>query len=676
MNTRPVSRRLAVGVFATCALPFISKGQLPVDNLSLWLDAQDAATIQTAGGTVFQWDDKSGSGNHAAQTDANRRPAPIGAINTFQAMRFDAATFGADPGSDGLNVNDTLNLARPYTAFIVDQYWDVSLGGGRTLQSRESSATHNWLLGSWGCCGVGTNVGHFAQGWVGADGGLDTPAFAAHASEAVGGLGDSYFTVDGKAVGRAGFNGQPGRLQIGFGGTGGFDEGGRTDVGEVIIYNRVLTDPERNQVNNYLAAKWNLPRPAQRHYAMQTSRFTGGDAGEGIDLEGNIIYAASVDTSGATIRGVTFTDVTATAGSTFAAENHIPLWLSPNYGATANDLALANATRSIRWSTSGDGGLDTVAGSVSNLVPGRSYKVQFLMEDMGPTRHSAFRIDGDIIRSDIAYSAMQGGAAGPNVTAGTVVTYQFTAAGPTMTYQLERPDTGATYDTNPIFNAMTVEDLGVLGVAASGAISGPSSLDLSGNFVYALDFANSASTLGAGDRVVNGLTFTPAELNAGAFIYAENFLAYQKPEFGIDPSADALEDILHTIRWEQTNQDTEAVAVDLLGLTIGAQYKLQLLIGDDPTNNRHFDIVIEDVQVADDFGANDTGSQFAFWSYEFTAQDSQLNILLNGWSSPNPDHNPILSGLTLEQTLVPEPGSAFLLLAGVSALGFKRRRRR
>jgi hypothetical protein len=173
--------------------------------------------------------------------------------------------------------------------------------------------------------------------------------------------------------------------------------------------------------------------------------------------------------------------------------------------------------------------------------------------------------------------------------------------------------------------------------------------------------------------VVRGLTFTPAETASGAFIYAENFLAYQKPEFGVDADADSLEDILQTIRWEETRQDTEAVMVDLLGLTPGFQYKLQLLFGDDASNNRHFDIVIDGTQVADDFGANDTGSQFAFWSYEFTALDSELNLLLNGWSSPAPDHNPILSGLTLETT-IPEPGTAFFLLMGATGLASTRRR--
>jgi len=39
---------------------------LPSDlNLSLWLDASDASTITHSNGSVSQWADKSGNGNHA-----------------------------------------------------------------------------------------------------------------------------------------------------------------------------------------------------------------------------------------------------------------------------------------------------------------------------------------------------------------------------------------------------------------------------------------------------------------------------------------------------------------------------------------------------------------------------------------------------------------------------------
>jgi hypothetical protein len=44
-------------------------------SLALWLDADDAETIILNGSTVSQWNDKSGSGRNANQTDAARQPA-------------------------------------------------------------------------------------------------------------------------------------------------------------------------------------------------------------------------------------------------------------------------------------------------------------------------------------------------------------------------------------------------------------------------------------------------------------------------------------------------------------------------------------------------------------------------------------------------------------------------
>ena len=41
---------------------------LPSDlNLSLWLDASDASTVTHSNGSVSQWADKSGNGNHAVR---------------------------------------------------------------------------------------------------------------------------------------------------------------------------------------------------------------------------------------------------------------------------------------------------------------------------------------------------------------------------------------------------------------------------------------------------------------------------------------------------------------------------------------------------------------------------------------------------------------------------------
>jgi len=46
--------------------------------VSLWLDASDSSTITESGGSVSQWDDKSGNGNHITQGNVFLQPTVNG----------------------------------------------------------------------------------------------------------------------------------------------------------------------------------------------------------------------------------------------------------------------------------------------------------------------------------------------------------------------------------------------------------------------------------------------------------------------------------------------------------------------------------------------------------------------------------------------------------------------
>ena len=138
-----------------------SQAQLPVtDGLFLWLDATDPntlfqdsgmTTLAGPGDNVALWFDKSGNDYHAFQDDDLLQPTvEANAINGNNSVRLD----GLD--GDGMYIDDSAYLGRPYTAFIVNQYWGPTTG--RTLQSQDI----NWLHGLWA-----GNHGHFADGWVG-----------------------------------------------------------------------------------------------------------------------------------------------------------------------------------------------------------------------------------------------------------------------------------------------------------------------------------------------------------------------------------------------------------------------------------------------------------------------------------------------------------------------------
>lgn len=636
--------------------PLLAQAPNTLPGLQLWLDAQDGSTISTSGGQVTQWDDKSGNGFHAVQGDAARQPTVAGSINGFSAIHLDATGAG-DPNSDALAVS-TLNIAaHPYTVFIVDQYWGATQG--RTLQG----AGANWLIGKWG----GRNA-HFTGEWAGPFGaqtfaGTNAPVV----TEGVGGTYNSYQTRNGVTVGHNNVGGSPGGLAIGGAGGGAFDEPSQADVGEVIVYNRVLADNERRQVSNYLAAKWGTATPFQRQYAAQTVRFSGADAGEGLDFSGNFVAAVNAAGGAVTIGDANF----AADSGQINSVNSVPGgWGGWNMGPSSDDAALNTVLNSIRWTPAAPG--DLVSSTVNGLTPGNTYKVQLIFgEGCCANRHFGVAFDGQDYIRDFQEGATQNGVN----NAGTAVVYQFVANSNSMTFSLRSPESGGG-DLNPVLNGFTVEDRGITGTKGGGVITSAASIDTTGVFAYALDFGNSSSLNGPGSKVVNGLTFSPAEGASGAYTFAENNIPYHFVDIGSSASDNALEDILHTIRWEETASEGEVVAIDL-NVNSGQQYKLTMLFADSNALNREFDINIDGVRVWDNFRVSSLGGDAAYLTYEFTAGDNQLNLMLDGFTTsifnvPPGDDNPIISGLMLE--VVPEPGS--VALAGLSACALLMRRRR
>lgn len=659
------SRLLLLAAFGGSA-----SAQLPtsIPGLQVWLDGRDGATLQSSGGTIFQWDDKSGNAFNAVQANAAKQPSISGSINGFTAVHFDAATLNGDPNGDGMAISG-VNLTNRggYSIYIVDQYWG-DLGGGRTLQG---TGGNNWLLGNWGCCGTGLRSGNYTNGWVAQANAFAVGINQPRVSASLGGTTETQLLWNGDLLGRTNVNGLPGGLQLGYhGGVGGFDETGQSDVGEVIVFNRLLTDPERRVIDNHLAAQWGLPRPMQRHFPTQTVRIAGADAGEGLDFQGNFVAAVNAGGSNATVGNANFT--ASAPGGTINSQNVIGSggWGTWNMGASADDTALNGVMNSIQWSGSGQS--PAVSSTVSGLIPGHAYKAQLIFaEECCNNRHFGVQINGETRLADFQASAHQDGnlVGGTIKTAGTAVVHSWlNPAGTDFTFSLVAPDF-AGGDANPTIAGFTLEDLGAVTTSA-GQISGVNSLDLAGNFAYALDLGNSVGN-SPGPKTVGGLTFQPAEGSSGTFVYAENILNYTHTELGSSPDDDNLEDILQSIRWTQTDDLEEVVTLDL-DVVPGTQYKLQLLFGDDASGNRGFDVSVEDLLLYDNFRTANYGGSTAFITYEFTATDAELNIMLEGARTAFADKNPILSGVTLE--IIPEPGSAALVLAAGAMLAGRRRR--
>jgi hypothetical protein len=76
-------------IFPFPAAQFTAKRSSPftpasIAGLQLWLDASDASTITQSGGTVSQWNDKSGNANNAAQATGSMQPTYV--TNSFNGL--------------------------------------------------------------------------------------------------------------------------------------------------------------------------------------------------------------------------------------------------------------------------------------------------------------------------------------------------------------------------------------------------------------------------------------------------------------------------------------------------------------------------------------------------------------------------------------------------------------
>lgn len=182
--------------------------------------------------------------------------------------------------------------------------------------------------------------------------------------------------------------------------------------------------------------------------------FTGGDPGEGLDLQGNFRYAFNVSSAGAAGKAgdADFTADTA-PGITVTAPSDLPRWDVPEYGDSAADGVIEKVTQSIRY-----GG--TVQVLLSDLVPGSTYRLQLLFfEQCCAGRGFNIYVDGELLTADFSPPNTQGGV--NNLAAGAVVAADIETQRDKMSIILTingRTDPALT-DPNAILDGLTLETL-------------------------------------------------------------------------------------------------------------------------------------------------------------------------------------------------------------------------
>jgi hypothetical protein len=238
---------------------------VPAAGLTLWLKA-DAGVTTDGSGNVSQWADQSVFGNNAVQGDSSYRPTPTSsAINGQPALTFDGAstfltipdnaslrpstmtllvvakrTGDSDYGNDGQIVSKSYygggSWASPYAAFtlLCDSTLNASAGcavaGDSDGPAGFQTANNTTYLYSFDYDGANQKF------WV--NGGN----LATHSGAGSVDYGDSS-TKD---------------LAIGVGSATWLHQHFNGQIAEILMYNRALTDAERNQAEVYLANKYGL----------------------------------------------------------------------------------------------------------------------------------------------------------------------------------------------------------------------------------------------------------------------------------------------------------------------------------------------------------------------------------------------------------------------------------
>ena len=250
-------------------------------GLRLWLDAADASTL--SGGTeVSQWQDKSAAGNDAAQASTAARP------------EYDATGFGG-LGSVRFDGNDYLQFASAqmlpdgltYFAVIeTDNNQSGGLGSAGNPSNPLLGNTNGWVSNNFGVDGGSVTYKQWSDSWYTLNGG-DVDDSAGHVigltHDAASGAIEIYADGATAALGAYDYY-EP---------TNAFDVLGSSmrlkdfldgEIGEVLVYDRVLSTAEQQQVQSYLAGKWGLPGASEPDLSLAGGAgddvLSGGDGND------------------------------------------------------------------------------------------------------------------------------------------------------------------------------------------------------------------------------------------------------------------------------------------------------------------------------------------------------------------------------------------------------------
>jgi hypothetical protein len=271
MKSKAISSKALVGNAAYN--PF-----LPTDisGIKLWLDAADTSTITLSGSQVTQWNDKSGNGYNFAQSTAGNRPlSGTRTINSKNVIDFDGTddrlvnsnaksvwTFmhSADSTFFWAGVTDTTNLDVYLMGDGIgtgsQRAWEMGLTATGLLTASVMNGINGGSVGT--VMGTDSTTSYTTSPFYAS---LKSSPSAATASRGFFRYKNGANEGSNAYTASASGSDSPNDMSIGM--TyyptnttwyGPFNGG----MGEIIVYNSVLSDADMTRVQNYLAAKWGM----------------------------------------------------------------------------------------------------------------------------------------------------------------------------------------------------------------------------------------------------------------------------------------------------------------------------------------------------------------------------------------------------------------------------------
>lgn len=232
-----------------------------VPNLTLWLDGADSSTIAQSAGKLSQWRDKNAGANTVSQSTASAQPGYNGSgLNGLGTVVFD----GASSYLVSANSAFTKSVYPASTLFIVQ-----SSGPDTKLSATVWSGHKVNGYPRWGFGLPSASLGRLFFG--GANDRISYPKTVDFTQPAIFDGGESvalqrgYANYNGTSVGAigGGITADTGSSPLAIGArfqasptmAAGF---AKAQVGEILAYGRLLTTPEIQTVEGYLACKWGL----------------------------------------------------------------------------------------------------------------------------------------------------------------------------------------------------------------------------------------------------------------------------------------------------------------------------------------------------------------------------------------------------------------------------------